>query len=84
LALSRQGHTPDLPGRNCVAAEREHIHYEASEVSGEIRSKGGITMVIDPVSALWLDLSRRAEMKRMLEGVNDQPSRRARKRSRKK
>jgi len=41
-------------------------------------------MVIDPVSALWLDLSRRAEMKRKFQGSDDQPARRERKRSRKK
>jgi hypothetical protein len=41
-------------------------------------------MVMDPVSALWLDLSRHAEMKREFEGSDGQPARRARKQARKK
>ena len=41
-------------------------------------------MMIDPISALWLDLNRRAEMKRQFEGSDGQVPRRARKRSRKK
>jgi hypothetical protein len=41
-------------------------------------------MAIDPVSALWLDLTRRAEMKRRFQGTDDQPVRRAKKQARKK
>ena len=41
-------------------------------------------MVIDPITALWLDLSRRAEMKRKFPGSDDQLPQRAKKRSRKK
>ncbi len=41
-------------------------------------------MVIDPVSALWLDLQRRSEMKRRLQGTDEPTVRRARKQARKK
>ena len=40
-------------------------------------------MVVDPITALWLDRSRRAEMKRHFPGSADQLPQRARKRSRK-
>jgi hypothetical protein len=41
-------------------------------------------MVVDPITALWLDRSRRAELKRQFPGSDDQLPQRARKRSRKK
>jgi hypothetical protein len=40
-------------------------------------------MVVDPVTALWLDRSRRAEMKRHFPGSDDQLLRRTKKPSRK-
>jgi hypothetical protein len=41
-------------------------------------------MVVDPITALWLDRSRRAELKRQFPGSDDQLPRPAKKRSRKK
>jgi hypothetical protein len=75
----RDGAEIPLPDGRTTAS----IEASGGHLTKITRHKESI-MVVDPITALWLDRSRRAEMKRQFPGSDDQLPGRTKKRSRKK
>jgi len=79
-----RGSDPQTGGRKSVAGRPRHRQYWSVRGTWRNHRHKGDIMVVDPITALWLDRSRRAELKRQFPGSDDQLPQRARKRSRKK